>query len=435
VTHLAERVDVIVEAGYRGASVGSWEWDTSLWDGGDSWSGVEPVWVALDGWTVRGITTRRGRDKANRRHPSGTATVDLVYRTPEGAWSFRPTSPVALGQEIRVRVRVLSLADGSTVTTLPIYRGAVRRIVDYWTPAAPDRPGLFRLVAQLSDRLSDLAAVDLPESALTGLGDTTDERLVRILDLALIDTYYLRGPAGAALPAGVVEHASSNFARNLLDEAQVSVESETGELYVDREGFLVFRERLGTGAYAREDTAQLTWANDDTPDTLAPSTFGTSQDLDDVVNQISMARTGGTAYTVTDTDSGIAYGLRTHQRFDLTCRYDADVEYAADYWLAELAARTQRIDQVEGTALGVMPDDRLVELLDVEIGDRQAIRWTDYGATLEGEAHVQGVAHRISADNGAMTWIVAVNLWTIDDLAAAPALWGSAIWGTDVWGP
>ena len=144
-----------------------------------------------------------------------------------------------------------------------------------------------------------------------------------------------------------------------------------------------------------------------TSGTQAPTDFGTGQDLDDVVNQVSRARVGGTAYTAPDTDSQLRYGLRTNQRFDLTCRYDADVEWGADFWLAQLATRTQRIDQLARQVDPNMPDADLVALLDVEIGDRHGLTWTDGVTTLEGAAHVQGIAHRISADD----WTVSVNLW------------------------
>lgn len=430
---LRDRLDVTVEAGYRGASVGSFQWDVSDWDDGDTWSGLEPTWIALDGWTVERVTTRRGRDAGHRRHPAGTAQVELVWQTPAGAWSFRPDPPVALGQELRISVQVRDEAGLAVSDVIPLYRGAVRDVRDRWTPARPERPGTFRTVASLVDRFADLGAVDLPElGAAEGLGDLTHQRLERVLGFADIPTYYLR--AGT----GVVEHQSSTFARNLLDEAQVAVESETGDLYVDREGFIAFRERLPMEGEllppGRETVLMVLWANDGTAGAVAPSgEFDTSSNLDDVVNQVSMARTGGTAYTVQDAGSVLAYGLRTHQRFDLTCRYDADVEYRADWLLEQLASRTQRIDQVQRELSPYMDDDVLVSLLDIELRDRHDLRWTDGELTMEGTFHVQGVSHRITGDS----WTVAVNLWAYagNGLAPAPAEWGSAHWGTDVWEP
>jgi hypothetical protein len=432
---LRDRVQVIVEAGYRGAAVGGMTWDVSHWDTGATWSGLEPTWVELNGWTVESVRTQRGRQRANERHPAGTATVVLVYRTPRGAWSFRPTAPVALGQEMRVRARPRALVGGATLSTIPLFRGAIRQISDTWTPSSPDHPGLFRLTCSLSDRFADLGAVNLPEqSSALGLDDLTGARLARILGLAGVPTAYLRGRDGLALPAGAVHHQSSTFARNLLDEFQVAIESETGDAWVDREGYIAFRERLGTGSYARETTQQVAWSNDGTPGSIAPGRFGTGQHLNDVVNQVSRSRVGGTAYTAggPSSDSALRYGLRTNQRFDLTCRNDPDVAYCADYWYDQLSDRTQRIDQLQARIDPNMADARLVDLLDVEIGDRHDITWTDYLATMTGTVHVQGVSHTIDADS----WLLGVDLWAYagEGLTAAPDRWGSSYWGTAIWG-
>ena len=93
------------------------------------------------------------------------------------------------------------------------------------------------------------------------------------MELANVDPYYLRAPH-----PGVVTHQSSNFARNLLDEIQVATEGETGDVGVDREGFIAFRERLTLGAHPREDDVQLTWANDERADSIGPSEFGTGHE-------------------------------------------------------------------------------------------------------------------------------------------------------------
>lgn len=420
---------MIVEAGLRGAAVGEGVWDISSWDDpASTWSGLEPTFTAIDGWAIESLNTSRGRAAGNRRHPAGTAELVLVWDTPAGNWSFRPSSPITLGQELRALVRPKSRVDGSALADpIPIFRGAVRSIRDGWQPSKHGEL-VFRLTAQLTDRFADLGAVDLPEaSSASGLGDTTDERLARILELAGISTYYLR-----AAP-GLVEHQSSTFARNLLDEAQVSVESETGQLWVDREGFIAFRERLGTGSYPREDDAQLTWSNLDTElEAIGPTAFGTGSDLDDVINQVSRARAGGSAITAADPDSILRFGLRTDQRFDLTCRDDADVTYAAEYWLAQLAERTQRIDGLSAVINPDMPDERLLELVDIELGDKHHIAWSDSEVTLEGDLAVQGVAHRITGSS----WSLGINLWAYAGEGLEPGLgsaWGSAVWGVSEW--
>ena len=425
------RVELRVEAGLRGVAAGNLVWDVSSWDSG-SWSGLEPDFVPLSGSEIEAVSVTRGRQKAYSRVSAGTAELALVWREVGDRWSMRATSPIQLGQELRLSARVLERPAGVDLGApatdwIPLYRGAVRSIVDKWDPDS----GEFRLLCRLTDRLAELAAVDLPEGPLVGNGDTTDARLLRILELAEVDASY------ALLDPATVEHQSSNFARNLLDEAQATVESDAGSvLFVDRSGRIRLLRPLAWAAGSgveRATTTQMTWSNVSGVAPVGPTDFGTGQDLDDVRNWISAARSGSTAYTASDPDSVITYGKRTNQRFDLTCRYDADAEARADFWLSELAGKTERIDAVSGE---IDPDAdvaNIQDLVDVELMDRQAIYWMDEPGGMEGTFHVQGVKHRVTAQS----WRVDVNLWAYAGEGFTPiatgALWGTAVWGVSTW--
>jgi hypothetical protein len=347
-----------------------------------------------------------------------------------GRWSFRDTSPVRVGWELRIRAAV----DGRS--SIPIYRGTVRRVRDQWARST------FRLGAELIDRLADLGAVDLPEqAAAAGLDDLTHARVLRVLDLAGINRAY--ATMGTTFDnSGVVHHQSSTFARNLLDEAYSAVDSEAGsDLLADRDGQIVYRrgswwaEVPGHPPNPRWNATRATWTNVETADpntfdVLEPGGFGTGSDLDDVRNQISAARTGGTAITVEDANSKIAYGVRTFQRFDLTCRYDADVSAFANLYLAQLSARTERLDALEAELDPRLPTLELERWLDVELGDRHAIRWTDGDGLVSGTFHVHGIRHRIDPGH----WRLGLDLWAYNGFGLAPAAaWGSAVWGTSRW--
>lgn len=412
-----KRIELLVELGLRGAATGSFQWDVSKWDSGAKWSGLEPTFIALEAAEVESVQVRRGRRNGVDRYATGTGTLTLVWTAPEGHWIFRPESPVRLGQELRLRARV----DGSEL--IPLYRGAVRTVSDDWDP-----DGAYRVTVHLSDRKADLAAVDLPERPVEGLGDTTDERLLRILGLAGINDYYTR------FSVGLAEHQSSNFARNLLDEAEVAVEGEGGAFYVDRDGFYVFLERGWLETSPRAGEVQLTWTNvTGDEEAASPTGFSTGQSLEDLVNQVSMARAGGSAYTAgPDSDSAITYGLRTYQRFDLTLRYDADVELVADERLVQLKDRTQRIDKLETELNPRATTEALRRLMDVELGDLEEVLWDDGSGSLFDEAyHVQGIEHRVTMER----WSVGVDLWHyVGTEFETAARWGSAKWGVSKWG-
>lgn len=429
------RLDVIVETGERGAAVGEFQWDVGLWDDpASTWSGVEPTFVPLDLWQVEGLTVERGRARGVDRNAAGTAELTLVYPSPLSKWSFLPTTPVRVGEEVRISVRPRGL-DGKPLVAMPypLFRGAARKVRDDWRPAKNGHM-IFRLAISLSDRMSDLGAVNLPARDPEGLDDLTDERVRRILGMAHIPDYYLRhGPT-------VVRHGASTFARTLLDEAQVVVESEgPGDFYVTRDGFYWVRERRSIGSYPRENEAQVRWSNMPSKPGIAPTVFGSATALDDVVNQVSMARSGGSAITVGGplTDSALRFGLRTYQRFDLTCRDDPDVQAAAQWRLDEQILRTQRIDALEVRINPDAPDEEVRSLADIELGDLHYMAWTDGRTELEGHAHVQGIKHRISGDE----WSIVVNLWAYAGEGLFPAIpefesgrWGEANWGEGKWG-
>ena len=427
------RLDVVVEVGARGVAAGEFQWDIGHWDVA-TWSGVEPTFVPLDLWEVEGFNVQRGRARGVDRNATGTAELTLVYPSPLAKWSFLPSSPVRVGEEMRVSVRPRGL-DGHPLVSapIPVFRGAARAIKDDWRPSKQGNM-IFRLVISLSDRMGDLAAINLPERPVEGLDDLTHERIARIMRLANIPDFYLRhGPS-------VVRHNSSNFARNLLDEAQVAVESEgPGDFYVDRAGFYWVRERRSIGNYPRENEAQVRWSNMAGKPGIAPTAFGSGTALDDVVNQVAMARAGGEQIVVGGplTDSALRFGLRTYQRFDLTCRDDADVQHAAQWRLDEQILRTQRIDSLQVEIDPRAPDADVLALSDIELGDKHYMAWTDGFTELEGHAHVQGIKHTISGTD----WRITLNLWAYAGEGLFPAIpefeagrWDEGVWGTAKWG-
>jgi hypothetical protein len=424
-------VELIVEVGLRGTAAGNMVWDVSHWDAGATWSATEPTWSVLPGAEVESLSISRGRRSGLSRNSAGTGSVGLVWPSAKGGhWSFRAGSPVHVGWELRIRASV----DGRAA--IPLYRGTVRRVKDSWAR------GTFRLQAELVDRLADLGAVDLPEAAsASGLGDLTHARILRILGLAGINTAYASMGTGFD-DSGTVTHASSTFARNLLDEAMTTMESEAGsDLLVDREGRITFRRAhwweaiAGHAANARWNATRATWTNLESSapysfDVIEPGGFGSGSDLDDIRNRVSAARTGGSAIVAEAPDSQIRYGMRTFQRFDLTCQSDAAVTAFANLYIAQLAERTDRLDAIASELDPRRPAAELERYLDVELGDRHAIAWNDGDGTMDGTFHVHGIRLRVDPNRFRME----LDLWAYAGFGLAPgSVWGSAVWGSSRW--
>lgn len=435
-----DRVLLFAEVGLRGAAAGEMVWDTTHWDAPlATWSGLEPTFTELPGSEVESLRVTRGRSAAFERPAAGTAELGLVWRNATGGrWSFRGSTPVQVGAELRIR----AVVDGGS--PIPLYRGTVRSVRDAWHPgrAEPGR-SVFRMAVRLVDRLADLGSVDLPEAAsAAGLDDLTHARVLRILALAGIDPYFAAMGTGFD-DSGVVHLQSSTFARNLLDEAMVAAESEGSGpvLGVGRDGRFTFaRSRWwaaipGHTPNPRWNVTRATWANvhTDAPATFAATGFGTGQDLDDVRNHVSMARAGGSAITVENADSELRYGLRTFQQFDLMCRYDADVTAAADLRLEQLATRTNRVDAIASELDPRRSAADLEAFVDIGLGDQEAIRWDDGDGELAGTFHVLG--YRLTIDP--RHWSTELDLWAFEGEGLAPVIantWGAgSAWGASLW--
>jgi hypothetical protein len=424
-----DRVELTAEIGRRGVAAGDMVWDGSDWDDpASTWAGVEPDFERLEGAAIERLRVSRGRRTGLERNAAGTAELGLVWRDARGGrWSLRGSSPVKVGAELRIRASV----DGGR--PIPIYRGAVRRVRDGWSPGRRE----FRITAQLVDRLADLAAVDLPAIAAAGADETGDQRVLRVMGYAGVDPFYSSMGTGAD-DSGVVPLQASTFSRNMLEEAIAAVDAGAGDdLLCDREGRLVYRRARWWlpvfGAHPRWNSTLVAWGNVvgvSLPHPFRATGFGSGQDLDDVRNVVSMARAGGSAITVDDAASIARYGQRTFQRMDLVARDDSDVADAADLRLEQSANRT---DRIEAIAAELEPDRDAADLeafVDVELGDQHRVRWDDGDGELTGTFHVLGI--RLAVDP--RHWRLELDLWAFAGFGMqTPGVWSESLWGTGLW--
>jgi hypothetical protein len=402
------RIALVVEVGQRGAAVGESVWDTSDWAEPSTvdpatWSGLEPVWVPLDGCNVSELTTRRGRLFGTDRFSTGTATATLEWELEDGAWSFRASAPIKLGDELRFSASV----DGGA--PVPIWRGHIKTYKDVWTP------GIHRLTARVAmvDRFADLAAVIAPAlGSPVGAGETTGARLERILAAAELPAAY------SSIATGEATVAATILERNLLDEANATAEAEPGQLYVDRSAVIVFRDRNWRSELWRSSSTMLVWSSAGDVDTFPPHTcindLSTELNTDLVANQVTRAKTGGTPYTVRDETAILLYGLRTNQRLDMVNDTQADVEFAADLYLAQRSQRVHQVGPLRAVVNPYSPGRVIQGLIDIELLDRHRLDWDDgSGQALYTElVHVQSIAHTI----GPLTWTVECGVWAYRDL-------------------
>lgn len=371
---------------------------------------------ALDG-NLQALNIKRGRAKGVERMTPGTSSISLVLAD-TAAWTAEnaPGDPLWLGSLVRVRARV----DGGTWRDL--YIGTVRSIRDEW-----QLDGRLKITLAAVDHLGTLASVTPEPAASLGV-QAIVPRLQAINQMAPGPVVTGLGPTSEDFGAtGGPTLQASDMTRNLLDEAMLAAESDNGELWGGRGTSSVLRYRTWDAlmASARSANDQLVWTNmswsTSVWDTatwdsgvwgsagvkVGTRTFATEMDTEELVNEVTLQRVGGTAVTRSADAGTTVYGRHTYQRTDLIAGDDAAIHQRAAWLLWQLSDRTARFDKLT-TLLDPAASAALLDgLLDIELHDRHRIVWDTIAGTYDLPVHVQGVEHSVSGD----TWTVGVSLW------------------------
>jgi hypothetical protein len=262
-----------------------------------------------------------------------------------------------------------------------------------------------------SDATKILVGLDRGEQPPAGAGDTTGERVERIL------THYgYTGPVD--LDPGTATLAATTLAQSAWELIGRTSGDELGYVYLDAAGTLRFHDRS-------------TWATMPAPVVTvgcAPGVEGydivTGATVDAsslaLVNSVAAARTGGTTVTATSPTSIALYGERGTKRTDLGLADDAQVGAWAAYTLGLRAFPRARITAV--TLTPRFDPTAWADLLAVElVVDRARVLWTPPGedVTYDTTGRVFRVAHRFSHTSWETTWGLAYA-----DLYARVMHWG-----------
>ncbi|KAA3641177.1 MAG: hypothetical protein DWP92_01640 [Armatimonadetes bacterium] len=330
------------------------EWDIDDWDDATDalWGGSERVWTDITDDYVS-LKTKRGRAKWGTHYTAGSATLKLW----NGHGLYSPTQPIEADINLTIGTYVRISAIHNYIE-YPVFTGTVRSVDD------PDTPGKVPVTTvQLVDAFSFLAGVNRIAVSAVGASEKAGARLGRLLDdIAWPDDQ-------RSLGTGVETLQATTKAGNLLTEMYLVADSEGGELYVDRDGNIVFLDRAAADALAAADPL-FTVAGYPDPANNAPwlcwATMDTEYSLDRVRNHVSIGRVGGTVQVDEDTDSINAYGKRTVVRTDLLNE--------SDTWPAALATRivANRKDvheQIDKVTLTAGNKDETAAVLAAELGD------------------------------------------------------------------
>ncbi len=212
--------------------------------------------------------------------------------------------------------------------------------------------GDLRAVVRCTDSFAEFAVNDTVAQTPVGAGETTSDRIARILD-------YYGWPADRRDVAtdGTNTVQAIDFARDELTNLQLTAEAEGGALWMGPDGRVKFR-----GQDWESDTVDWVFGGGDG---LPVRSITPVWSVFDVINEAHFARTGGTEQVATDATSITLLGRRTTRRLDLINDDDVAVLSLATRAVNKLAAVKQYI---QGASVLVQDADTVDFVLNVSIG-------------------------------------------------------------------
>lgn len=403
------RVYLSVVPAAQGARWDVGKWDVDRWD----YAALTEVDASAD---VAALETFRGRTSVTGRYENGTAAVRLY--NDHGWWSpfIKRESAGFANLEAGIPISV-------KWGTVPIYTGTAEELVETFVPS----PHRAWVDARATDGFTQLAAVNLPEGAPVGAGETSGARIGRLADVA-------GWVAPRRLDAGKVTVQATTMAQPMLEEMFLTADSEGGQLYVDGDGTLVFEDRDRPLTDPRQTTPQVTFT--DQPQSAAEVCYADlqmSSDRSAIVNWCSIARAGGTAQVASDGASIARYRQRTYTRHDLIHTADADSTVLAGRIVSRLAFASQRVEGLT-VDLAAHPDARAA-VCGLRLGDRvRVVRHHPSGALVVADLAAVGIGHAIQVEQetGAFAWQARVFTGPVLNLPEL-AVWDLAKWDADEW--
>jgi hypothetical protein len=415
----SSHVDLQLELGIsRSSASGSTvaAWDRSLWDSGSGavWSGLEPEWFALSDCRILDLSIERGRERWLDRYGSSSASVTV--EDPDGLLSWQPDEDLLVarvGRSLRIRAQLVETGEDLT-----LWRGWIESISAGFDPGAVPT---VQLTAQ--DGFAQVAHVDMPEQAPVGGGESSAERIERLLDLADWPAEW------RDIEPGRITVQATNLARSIADDLGITADSEGGALYSDRTDRMVFRNRdwLRTDPRAIAVQASIGTA----PGDYCATGYETAREGSEIVNDVQVSRAGGTVQRFTDEASIGLYLRRTFQRTDYVCETDEQIDL-----LGRRILGTRSSDQLRLPAITLRPLDNAAEwrfCCEVDYGWRIAVAWdAEQVARAEGgwtrEVIVQGIDYKIDPGGWEITLKVDDAKQSAADVWDGVAGWDVAEW-------
>lgn len=314
---------------------------------------------------IKSVSVRRGRNRILAKFEAGSASVDIYDQN--GDWNPANTSSPYYGKLIPLRkIQIFADYNGSRYY---LFTGF---ITNYVTNFALGTEEVSRVTFQCVDAFRLLNGAIFSTVTGASAGDLSGTRVTDILD----EVDY---PAGLRdIDAGdTTLQADPGTTRNALEALRTVEDSELGGFFIDAEGRATFLSRsvitqsLGSVAY--------TFADDGTG--IAYQAATVNLDADQLLNDVTVTRLGGTAQNAQDQNSIDTYFIHSGIREDVLMQTDAVALDMANMILSTRSDIATRIDSIQLNLEDGDDVNRCVAGLNIELLDAVDITKTMPGAT------------------------------------------------------
>jgi hypothetical protein len=322
-------------------------------------------------------STARGKNQALDRIDAGTSSI-VVDNSDRHFDPLYPNGPY-FGQLIpRRTVRI-------TCNDQPVFIGAID---DFDIVYAPSNRSQVRI--DVSDAFSTLTNSGLEE--FTPTAQLSGARVNAVLDRPEVDWPAAEreiDTGNSTMLGALVAEGTS-----VLEYLQLVSNSEFGDLFIGKDGKVVFRERN-----AVPNTPNLVFSDEVVAGAYTGIQFASVNNVygsENLYNRILITNASSPALeaTAADTDSQTVYGPRSYSQSNLLVASQSELQFLADYLLARFKEPQYRFESLT-VVMDTLSQANQDAVLDLEIGDIVLVRFepSDIPPAIEQYVRIIGISH------------------------------------------
>jgi hypothetical protein len=324
-----------------------------------------------------GTTVARGKNQALDRIDAGTSSI-VVDNSDRHFDPLYPDGPY-FGQLIpRRTVRI-------TCNGSPVFFGSID---DFDIVYAPSNRSQVRI--DVSDAFSTLTQSGLEE--FTPTAQLSGARVNAVLDrpeVAWPEADREIDPGNSTMLGALVDEGTS-----VLEYLQLVSNSEFGNLFIGKEGKVVFRERNSV-----PNTPNLVFSDEVVAGEYTGIQFASVNNVfgsENLYNRILISNAASPALeaTAADDDSQIIYGPRSYSQSSLLVANQDELQFLADFLLARFKEPQYRFESLT-VVMDTLTEANQDAVLDLEIGDIVLVRFepSDIPPAIEQYVRIIGISH------------------------------------------